>query len=254
MELSQEDIKLLNSKMGIKKLLSNNNVDIAKALNATKYDIRLKKLQEQLIDLQERVIKKNEKVVILFEGRDSAGKGGAIRRIASRINPRHFRIIALPKPTEEEQGQWYFQRYINHFPNPGEIVFFDRSWYNRAVVEPAMDFCTDKQYDEFMQQINPFEKMFTDSGITLIKLYFSITKKEQAKRFEDLRSNSLKKWKLSPVDLRAHELWDTFTKYEKEMFAKTDTKDCPWKIIEANKKTEARIEAIEYILEQTKHL
>ena len=117
-----------------------------------------------------------------------------------------------------------------------------------------MDFCTDKQYDEFMQQINPFEKMFTDSGITLIKLYFSITKEEQAKRFEDLRSNSLKKWKLSPVDLRAHELWDTFTKYEKEMFAKTDTKDCPWKIIEANKKTEARIEAIEYILEQTKHL
>jgi polyphosphate kinase 2 (PPK2 family) len=223
MELSQEDIKLLNSKMGIKKLLSNNNVDIAKALNATKYDIRLKKLQEQLIDLQERVIKKNE-------------------------------IIALPKPTEEEQGQWYFQRYINHFPNPGEIVFFDRSWYNRAVVEPAMDFCTDKQHDEFMQQINPFEKMFTDSGITLIKLYFSITKEEQAKRFEDLRSNSLKKWKLSPVDLRAHELWDTFTKYEKEMFAKTDTKDCPWKIIEANKKTEARIEAIEYILEQTKHL
>jgi polyphosphate kinase 2 (PPK2 family) len=185
MELSQEDIKLLNSKMGIKKLLSNNNVDIAKALNATKYDIRLKKLQEQLIDLQERVIKKNEKVVILFEGRDSAGKGGAIRRIASRINPRHFRIIALPKPTEEEQGQWYFQRYINHFPNPGEIVFFDRSWYNRAVVEPAMDFCTDKQYDEFMQQINPFEKMFTDSGITLIKLYFSITNEDQAKRFED---------------------------------------------------------------------
>ncbi len=254
MELSKKDIELLNSKMGIKKLLSNNTVDIEKALNAVKYDIRLKKLQEQLIDLQERVINNDEKVVIIFEGRDSAGKGGAIRRITSRINPRHFSIVALPKPTEEEQGQWYFQRYINHFPNPGEIVFFDRSWYNRAVVEPAMGFCTDKQYNEYMQQVNPFEKMFTDSGITLIKLYFSITKEEQAKRFDDLRSNSLKKWKLSPVDLRAHELWDTFTTYEKEMFAKTDTKDCPWKIIEANKKTEARIEAIEYILEQTKHL
>ncbi len=251
MELSKEDVVILNSKIGIKKLLSSNQVDVEKALRATNYELRLRELQEQLINLQERVIENGEKIVVLFEGRDSAGKGGAIRRITSRINPRHFRIVALPKPTSEEKGQWYFQRYVNHLPNPGEMVFFDRSWYNRAIVEPAMNFCSDEQYQEFMNQVNPFEKMFTDSGIKLIKLYFSITKEEQAKRFEELRNNSLKKWKLSPVDLRAHELWDEFTKYKKEMFAKTDTEQSPWKIIDANKKTEARIEAIEYILEQT---
>ena len=251
MDLTEKDIELLNSKIGLKKLLSSNNVDFVKALRATKYELRLMELQEKLITLQERVINNNEKIVVLFEGRDSAGKGGAIRRITSRINPRHFRIVALPKPTTEEKGQWYFQRYVNHFPNPGEMVFFDRSWYNRAVVEPAMNFCSEDEYKEFMAQVNPFEKMFTDSGIKLIKLYFSITKEEQARRFEDLRNNSLKKWKLSPVDLRAHELWDEFTKYKQEMFAKTNTKQCPWKIIDANKKTEARIEAIEYILEQT---
>ena len=252
MNLTTKDIELLNSKIGLKKLLSSNNVDVEKALRATKYELKLRELQEQLINLQERVIENKEKIVVLFEGRDSAGKGGAIRRITSRINPRHFRIVALPKPSVEEKGQWYFQRYVNHLPNPGEMVFFDRSWYNRAIVEPAMNFCTEKQYNEFMQQVNSFEKMFTDSGIKLIKLYFSITKEEQAKRFEELRNDSLKKWKLSPVDLRTHELWDDFTKYKEEMFAKTNTEQCPWKIIDANKKTEARIEGIEYILEQTK--
>jgi len=252
MELSKNDIELLNTKIGLKKLLSNSIVDVEKSLRATKYELKLRELQEQLIDLQERVIENNEKIVVIFEGRDSAGKGGAIRRVTSRINPRHFRIVALPKPTTEEKGQWYFQRYVNHLPNPGEMVFFDRSWYNRAVVEPAMNFCSEKQYQEFMLQVNSFEKMFTDSGIKLIKLYFSITKEEQARRFEDLRNNSLKKWKLSPVDLRAHELWDEFTKYKEAMFEKTNTEQCPWKIISANKKTQARIEAIEYILEQTK--
>ena len=251
MELTDHDIELLNSKIGLKKLLGTKPLDIPKALKATKYEVKLRKLQEKLIGLQERVIQNNEKIVILFEGRDSAGKGGAIRRMTARLNPRHFRIVALPKPSIEEKGQWYFQRYVNHLPNPGEMVFFDRSWYNRAVVEPAMKFCTEKQYQEFMMQVNSFEKMFTDSGIKLIKLYFSITKDEQSRRFEELRTDSLKKWKLSPVDLRAHELWDEFTKYKKEMFAKTDTEQCPWKIIEANKKTKARIEAIEYVLEQT---
>ena len=220
MELTNEDVTILNSKLGIRQLLSNNTIDIEKSLNATKYEINLRHLQEKLIKLQERVIKNNEKIVVIFEGRDSAGKGGAIRRITSRINPRYFRIVALPKPSSEEEGQWYFQRYINHLPNPGEIVFFDRSWYNRAVVEPAMNFCTPQQYEEFMNQVNSFEKMFTDSGIKLIKLYFSITKEEQARRFKELETNSLKKWKLSPVDIKAHELWDEFTEYEKAMFEK----------------------------------
>lgn len=251
MELTDEDVKILNTKLGIRQLLSSSTIDLEKALNATKYEINLRHLQEKLIKLQERVIKNNEKIVVLFEGRDSAGKGGAIRRITSRINPRHFRIVALPKPSSEEEGQWYFQRYINHLPNPGEIVFFDRSWYNRAVVEPAMGFCTQEQYKEFMEQVNSFEKMFTDSGIKLIKLYFSITKEEQARRFKELETDSLKKWKLSPVDVKAHELWDEFSEYEKAMFEKTDTEQCPWKIIDANKKRPARIEAIKYLLEKT---
>ena len=252
MELTEKDVELLNSKLGIKQLMSNSAIDIEKVLKTTKYEIELRELQVQLIQLQEKVINNNEKVVVIFEGRDSAGKGGAIRRITSRINPRHFRIVALPKPSFEEEGQWYFQRYVNHLPNPGEIIFFDRSWYNRAIVEPAMGFCTNDQYEKFMSQVNAFEQMFTDSGVKLIKLYFSITKEEQAKRFKELETDSLKKWKLSPVDLKAHELWDEFTQYKEKMFEKTNTETNPWKIIDANKKRPARIEAIKYILDQTK--
>jgi polyphosphate kinase 2 len=251
MELTNKDVEILNKKVGLKKLIANNVIDLEKSLNATLYELELRGLQEQLINLQERVIKNHEKVVVIFEGRDSAGKGGAIRRITSRINPRHFRIIALPKPSFEEEGQWYFQRYVNHLPNPGEIIFFDRSWYNRAIVEPAMGFCTQDEYKKFMTQVNLFEQMFTDSGIKLIKLYFSITKEEQARRFKELENDSLKKWKLSPVDIKAHELWDEFTEYKEAMFKKTDTEQCPWKIIDANKKRPARIEAIKYLLEQT---
>ena len=251
MELTNKDLEILNTKVGLKKLIANNVIDLEKSLNATLYELELRGLQEQLINLQERVITNREKVVVIFEGRDSAGKGGAIRRITSRINPRHFRIIALPKPSFEEEGQWYFQRYINHLPNPGEIIFFDRSWYNRAIVEPAMGFCTQEEYEKFMTQVNLFEQMFTDSGIKLIKLYFSITKEEQARRFKELENDSLKKWKLSPVDIKAHELWNEFTEYKEAMFEKTDTEQCPWKIIDANKKRPARIEAIKYLLEKT---
>jgi len=252
MTLTHEDIKLLNSKMGIRKLLENKNVDLEKALKQTRYESQLEELQVELIKLQERVIANNEKIVILFEGRDAAGKGGVIRRITSRIKPRHFRIVALPKPTSEEPGQWYFQRYVNQLPKPGEIVFFDRSWYNRAIVEPAMGFSTIDEYKQFMSQVNSFEKMITESEITLIKLYFSITKQEQAKRFKEISVSPLKKWKITPVDLKVKELWEVYTKYKKAMFKRSDTKACPWKIIDVNKKTSARIEAIEYILENTK--
>lgn len=251
-ELSQEEVELLNSKMGIRKLFETENVDIERALRQTKYENRLSELQIELIKLQERVIANNEKIVVIFEGRDAAGKGGAIRRITARINPRHFRIVALPKPTTEERGQWYFQRYVNQLPKPGEIVFFDRSWYNRAIVEPVMGFCTIDEYKQFMTQINLFEKMITEAGITVIKLYFSINKSEQAKRFREIAKSPLKQWKITPVDLKAQELWDVYTKYKKAMFKKSDTATCSWKIINANKKTSARIEAIEYILEQTK--
>jgi len=251
MELTDLDIEKLNSKIGIKKLLENNSVDIEKTLRLVNYENELADLQLKLIHLQERVIKNGEKIVVIFEGRDAAGKGGAIRRITSRINPRFFRIVALPKPTEEEKGQWYFQRYVSHLPKPGEIVFFDRSWYNRAIVEPVMGFCTQAEYDEFMKTVNSFENMLVNSGTKIVKLYFSITKEEQAKRFKEIGNSPLKKWKITSVDLKAQELWDEYTKYKQVMFSDTNSAESPWKIIDANKKTEARIESIKYILEKT---
>ncbi len=184
----------------------------------------------------------------MFQGRDAAGKGGAIRRMTERINPRHFRIVALPKPTEEEKTQWYFQRYVNQFPRAGEIVFFDRSWYNRAVVEPVNGFCTPEEYQIFMNQVNDFERMISESKIRLVKIYMSISKREQAKRFEEIKNDPLKQWKMTPVDERAQELWDVYTDYKTKMFENTKKGGIPFKIIKANRKTTARIAAIQHVL------
>ncbi len=247
--IDTEDVKLLNSKIGLHALLRNKKVDLSKALNEVKYINELKENQEELIKLQKWVIENKKKVVILFEGRDAAGKGGAIRRITEYINPRHFKIVALNIPTEDERKQWFFQRYINHLPKPGEIVFFDRSWYNRAVVEPVNDFCTQEEYEIFMTQVNNFEQMLVQSDTYLIKIYFSITKEEQAKRFKEIKNNPLKRWKITPVDERAQELWDEYTGYKQKMFEETTTENAPWKIIEANKKSHARLNAIEHILD-----
>jgi len=178
---TEKDINIINSKKGLEALLQLNRFDVKKGIKNYKYEKRLEKLQEEMLILQQWVAKNNKKVVILFEGRDAAGKGGAIRRIIQHLPPRAIRVVALPKPNETELGQWYFQRYINRLPNNGEIVFFDRSWYNRAVVEPVNGFCTKEDYEVFMGQVNEFEKMIQDSGIILLKLYFSITKKEQDK-------------------------------------------------------------------------
>lgn len=247
--LSKKELKLLNSKKGLKQFLLNDGINKTKVLRNLTYETRIKKLQEELIKLQNWVTENNEKIVVLFEGRDAAGKGGAIRRITEHLNPREFKVVALPKPTSEEEGQWYFQRYINQLPRQGKIVFFDRSWYNRAVVEPVNDFCTQEQYNIFMDQVNDFERMIIQSGIRLIKLYFSITKEEQAMRFEAIKSNPIKKWKFSNVDQNALKLWDVYTEYKCKMFEHTNTEIASWTIIKANKKTEARIEAIEHILE-----
>jgi len=247
-KLIKQDLDLLNSKNGLYSLLKNKNYNLEKSLNETKYVVELKKMQEELIKLQNWVIKNNKKVVILFEGRDAAGKGGAIRRITEYINPRHFRIVALNIPTEDEKNQWFFQRYINELPKSGEIVFFDRSWYNRAVVEPVNDFCSEKEYQIFMSQVNDVERMIKQSDTYLIKLYFSITKKEQAKRFEEIKNEPLKKWKMTPVDEKAQALWTKYTKYKKMMFEATNTELAPWTIIDANKKPKARLEAISHIL------
>jgi polyphosphate kinase 2 len=189
------------------------------------------------------------RVAIIFEGRDAAGKGGSIKRFKEHLNPRTSRVVALTKPTEEEQGQWYFRRYIKALPNPGEIVFFDRSWYNRAVVEPVNDCCTQHEYAIFMSQVNDFEKMLVQSDTYLIKCYFSITKKEQAKRFKEIKKDPKKQWKITAVDEKVQELWDDYTNYKQKMFVKTDTEIAPWKIINANKKSPARMEAICHILD-----
>lgn len=248
LDLSQEDVDILNSSKGLTSLLSKEPFNIEKALRYVKYEKKLKKLQVELIRLQSWAINENERIIVIFEGRDAAGKGGAIRRITERMNPRHLRKVALPKPTVDERTQWYFQRYVNQFPKAGEIVFFDRSWYNRAVVEPVMEFCTQEEYEIFMNQVNDFERMITESGIRLVKIYMSISKREQKKRFDDIRHDPLKQWKMTKVDEMAQELWDEYTKYKNEMFEKTKDGVVKWKIIRANRKTTARVDVINHIL------
>tara|TARA_B110000037_G_scaffold36839_1_gene44996 strand:+ start:14714 stop:15496 length:783 start_codon:yes stop_codon:yes gene_type:complete len=248
-ELNEENSALLNSKKGLKFLLQGKeNLEFDKAIKFVSKEREIKSLQEELIKLQNWVIDNNKRVVILFEGRDAAGKGGAIRKFTHYLNPRHLRKVALPKPTEDELGQWYFQRYINRLPKKGKMVFFDRSWYNRAVVEPVNGFCTQDEYRRFMNQVNEFEKMIIEDGIYLVKFYFSISQNEQARRFEKMKSDPLKKWKMSSVDEKAQELWDVYTEYKKNMFKKTDTKMAPWIILKGNKKMDARVDAIKHIL------
>lgn len=247
-DLNERDIKLLNSKMGLKMLLSQDELNVERALRNVKHEKSLQKLQVELLKLQSWVKKENKRIIIIFEGRDSAGKGGAIRRITHYLNPRLFRVVALPKPTKDEREQWYFQRYVYHFPKYGEILFLDRSWYNRAVVEPVNGFCTPKEYKRFMSEVNDFERMLVTDNSILIKLYFSISKEEQQKRFNNIINDPVKRWKYSDVDSRAQELWDEYTKYKNEMFETTNTDFAPWKIIKANKKGPARLEAIKYIL------
>jgi len=249
LNISPEDVELLNTPLGLRILFADKKTNIEKAIRTARYESKLVELQTELIKLQNWVINNNKKVVVIFEGRDAAGKGGAIRRITAYINPRYYRKVALPKPTVEEEGQWYFQRYVNQLPKPGEIVFFDRSWYNRAVVEPVNGFCTEKEYKIFMGQINDFERMIQESDTYLLKLYFSITKEEQSKRFKEIKNSPLKRWKMTSVDENAQKLWDEYTEYKLRMFDKTNTSTAPWVIIEANKKTNARIEALQYILD-----
>ncbi len=248
-KLTDEDVALLNSKVGLHALLRTKKVNIQGALREARYLTALKQKQEELIKLHNWVIENNQKVVIIFEGRDAAGKGGAIRRLTEYINPRHFRIVALDIPSDDERKQWFFQRYINQLPKPGEIVFFDRSWYNRAVVEPVNKFCTEKEYQIFMSHVNDFEKMLIESDTHLIKFYFSINKEEQAKRFKEIKKNPLKRWKMTAVDEKAQELWDEYSGYKEKMFEKTNTEHAPWVIIDANEKSKARLGAIEHVLQ-----
>ncbi|MDA8893677.1 polyphosphate kinase 2 [Flavobacteriaceae bacterium] len=229
-------------------IMNTKRISSPKVLDVLAYEKQLRDLQIELVKLQQWVLKENKRVAVIFEGRDAAGKGGNIRRFMEHLNPRSSRLVALNKPTNVEKGQWYFQRYIKEFPNPGEIVFFDRSWYNRAVVEPVMGFCSDKEYNDFLVQVPEFEHMLYEDGLIIIKFWLSISKEEQLKRFNARNNNPLKRWKFSPVDKKGQEFWDTYTHYKDEMYSKTHTTYCPWMIIKTNHKKTARLEAMRYVL------
>ena len=239
---SKEFKAILKSKLDVKKY--------QKILKSHEYQTELLKLQTELVDLQQWVAKNKKRICIIFEGRDAAGKGGAIRRFTEHMNPRSMRVVALTKPTESEKGQWYFRRYIKELPEPGEIVFFDRSWYNRAVVEPVMGFCTESQYNKYMVQVPEFEHMLYEDGVVIIKFWFSISKEEQLKRFNSRLANPLKQWKFSPVDKEGQKRWNLYTTYKEQMFSKTHTSFSPWIIIKTNSKKQARLESIRYVLSQ----
>src|ERR1039458_3610510 len=212
------------------------------------YDKELRRLQVELVKFQEWVRNRGLRVVALFEGRDAAGKGGTIKRITESLNPRVCRVVALTAPTEREKTQWYFQRYVAHLPAAGEIVLFDRSWYNRAGVERVMGFCTEQQYQEFMQSCPEFERMLVRSGIRLIKYWFSVSDEEQERRFQDRMKNPTKRWKLSPMDLQSRKHWAEYSRAKDEMFAVTDLKQTPWYVVNAEDKKSARLNVIRHLL------
>lgn len=246
--LTEGELRRLSTPEGLLALAKAGDAGAHAALAQLRYAEELASLHVELVKLQRWVQKNSRRIAILFEGRDASGKGGAIRRFTQHLNPRSMRVVALPKPTEEERGQWYFQRYARQLPNPGEIVFFDRSWYNRAVVEPVMGFCTKSEYERFMQQVPEFEHMLYEDGVVIIKFWFSITKAEQQRRFEKRRDDPLKQWKLSPVDAKAQDLWDRYTLYKEQMFSRTHNSFSPWIIVQANDKRQARIETIRHVL------
>jgi polyphosphate kinase len=213
-----------------------------------RFDKELLKLQGRLVIMQEFVRAEGLKVVVVFEGRDAAGKGGVIKRITERTNPRALRLVALPAPTERERTEWYFQRYITHLPAAGEIVLFDRSWYNRAGVERVMGFCTDTEYDEFMRTCPEFERMLVRSGTTLVKYWFSVSDEEQERRFQARVDDPMRRWKLSPIDLESRARWVEYSRAKDEMFRLTDIPEAPWYVVEADDKRRARLNCIAHLL------
>jgi polyphosphate kinase 2 len=219
-----------------------------KKIKTKDYEKELRKLQIELVKLQEWIKTKGLKVVVLFEGRDAAGKGGVIKRITQCLNPRVCRVVALATPTEREKTQWYFQRYVPHLPAKGEMVLFDRSWYNRAGVERVMGFCTEEEYREFMRSCPEFERMLLRSGIILIKYWFSVSDEEQERRFQARIDDPTKRWKLSPMDLESRARWVEYSRCKDEMFAHTDLKQAPWYVVNADDKKRARLNCIHHLL------
>jgi len=246
--LSADEISDLHSCREFIQLLRSKNIDPDKIKTAVRYEKELEALQIELVKLQRWIQEQGKRLAIIFEGRDAAGKGGTIRRFIEHLNPRAMRVVALPKPTHEELGQWYFQRYMKQLPNKGEIVFFDRSWYNRGIVEPVNGFCTRDEYERFMRQVPEFEHMIVEDGVILIKFWFSISREVQLARLASRRDNPLKQWKLSPLDNKAQDMWDLYTKYKETVFSRTHTSFSPWIIVKANNKRRARLDSIRYVL------
>jgi polyphosphate kinase 2 len=246
-----KDFSTLNNRKELLEFIKQNKENESfyqDVLSKIEYEEELRLLQAELVNLQNWIQKTDKKVAIIFEGRDASGKGGTIKRFKEHLNPRAMRVVALNKPTEVERGQWYFRRYIKELPNQGEMVFFDRSWYNRAVVEPVMGFCTPEQYESFMVQVPEFEHMLYEAGTIIIKFWFSVNKDEQLARFKGRLKNPLKKWKYSPVDEKGQELWDKFTYYKDQMLSRTHNAFSPWIIVKSDNKLNARLEAIRYVL------
>jgi len=248
--LTAADFLGLRNRDELMALAQEKDINIDNHLDNLEYEKELRRLQVELVNLQRWIKKNNKRVAVIFEGRDASGKGGCIKRFKEHLNPRSMRVVALNKPTEVERGQWYFRRYIKELPNPGEIVFFDRSWYNRAVVEPVMDFCDKEQYDKFMVQVPEFEHMLYEDDLKIIKFWFSVSKDEQKKRFDKRLKSPLKQWKFSPVDVKGQELWEKYTFYKDQMFSRTHTPFSPWTIVKTNNKKTARLESMRHVLSQ----
>jgi len=240
--------RLRNSPEAIRHAFETGEFPYKTRLGTKAYEDQMAQLQVELLKLQNWVKETGERIVVLFEGRDAAGKGGTIKRFMEHLNPRGARVVALEKPTDRERTQWYFQRYIENLPSGGEIVFFDRSWYNRAGVERVMGFCTPNDYLEFMRQCPDLERMFVRSGIRLFKFWFSVTREEQLRRFQSRENDPLKQWKLSPIDKASLDKWDDYTEAKEAMFFYTDTADAPWTIIKSDDKKRARLNCMQYFL------
>ncbi len=232
----------------IAEVLRNEPERVRRALRARRRERALRLWQVELLKLQSHLERNRRRMIVVFEGRDAAGKGGTIRRVTRYMNEKHYRVVAMGKPTEDDLTQWYFQRYVAQFPHGGEMVLFDRSWYNRAMVEAVFGFCSDNEYETFMKGVTGFEKDLVRSGTILVKLYFSVSKAEQARRFERRREDPLRQWKLSEIDVQAQEHWDDFTEMKYQMLRRTSTNTCPWTIVRSENKQRARLNAIKVIL------
>ena len=247
-DLKQEVEQLKQEKQALLDEISRMKANSKKAVKRRRIEQNLKPYQAELIQLQKYLEKSGRRMIILFEGRDASGKGGTIRRVTRYMNEKHYRVVALGKPTENQKSQWFFQKYVREFPRGGEMVLFDRSWYNRAMVEPVFGFCTEDEYKNFMKGVTGFEKDLVRQGTILIKLYFSVTREEQAHRFKRRKDDPLRQWKLSEVDMQAQERWDDFTNQKYSMLKRTHVPEAPWTVIRANDKHLARLNAIRVIL------